>query len=130
MPGDPRFIDKVAPTKLWAQTEPGSFLPLDVIKGADRLRAHLPIAGSLSVIGQLDYGVLARPAQIPFLLRHYPKAVAGKPEELNRLRCAQTRMEIMPEFASDHMVLTVLRNGKPLAGATINTVDVNLVGMN
>ena len=79
-----------------------AFVPLDVIKGADRLRAHLPIAGSLSVIGQLDYGVLARPAQTPFLLRHYPKAVAGKPDELNRLRPrAETRLEIMSQFASD-----------------------------
>ncbi len=24
-PADPRFIDKVAPTKLWVQTEPGNF---------------------------------------------------------------------------------------------------------
>src|ERR1700675_825436 len=73
--GDPRFIDKVAATQLWAQTEPGTFRPLAVTKGADRLRAPLPIAGSLSVIGVLDYGVLARPLATPFLLRHYPKAV-------------------------------------------------------
>ena len=80
--GDPHYIDKVAATKLWMQTEPGNFQPLPVAKGADRLRAHVPIDSTLSVIGVLDYGVLAQP---PFLLRHYPKGVAGKPEEINRL---------------------------------------------
>lgn len=127
--GDPCYIEKVAATKLWAQTEPGKFKLLEVTKGADRLRAHLPIAGSLSVIGVLDYGVLARPAQTPFLLRHYPKAVAGPAEEVNRLQPRrETRFEIVPEFAADHVLLTVLHEGKPLAGATINTVDINLVG--
>jgi Protein of unknown function (DUF3386) len=127
--GDPRFIDKVAPTKLWVQAEPGSFRPVEVIKGADRLRAHVPVAGSVAVIGELDYGVLARPAQTPFLLRHYPKAVAGKPDELNGLRRREeTQLEIMPQFASDHVLLTALRDGEPLAGAKIQTVDVNLVG--
>ncbi|MBI2826938.1 MAG: DUF3386 family protein [Planctomycetia bacterium] len=127
--GDPRYIDKVASTQLWAQTEPGTFRPLAVAKGADRLRAHLPIAGSLSVIGVLDYGVLARPLQTPFLLRHYPKAVAGKPDEVNRLRPrSETRLEIVPRFEDERVLLTVLRDGRPLAGATIHTVDVNLVG--
>jgi hypothetical protein len=125
--GDPRYIDKVAATKLWLQTEPGSFRPLEFTKGADRLRAHVPIEGTLSVIGVLDYGVL--PRQPPFLLRHYPKGVAGKPEEVNRLQPrAETRFEIVPRFDSDHVALTVLREGRPLAGVKLNTVDVNLVG--
>ena len=81
--GDPRYIDKVAATRLWAQVEPGSFRPLEVAKGRDRLRAHLPIQGNLAVIGELDYGVLARPGQTPFLLRHYPKAVAGNAAAIN-----------------------------------------------
>src|SRR5438552_3873780 len=40
--GDPRFIDKIAHTKLWAQTHPGKFEPLNVHKTPDRLRALLP----------------------------------------------------------------------------------------
>jgi len=127
--GDPRYIDKVAPTKLWLQAEPGSFRPLEVAKGADRLRAHLPIGGNVAVIGLLDYGVLARPGQVPFLLRHNPKAVAGDAETLNKLQSRpETRLEIMPRFDGDHVELTVLRDGRPLADATINSVDVNLVG--
>ena len=75
--GDPRYIDKVAATRLWLQTGAGEPQELAVTKGADRLRAHLPIHGSAAIFGILDYGVLARPAQTPFLLRHYPKACAG-----------------------------------------------------
>jgi len=127
--GDPRYIEKVAPTQLWSQTTPGKFTQLEVIKQADRLRARLPLAGSLSVIGQLDYGVLARPLQPAFLLRHYPKAVAGKPDELNQLKPREeTRFEIVPKFEEDRVVLTVLLAGKPLPGVTVTTVDVNLVG--
>ena len=127
--GDPRYIDKVAPTKLWLQAEPGSFQALDVTKGRDRLRAHLPISGNVAVIGQLDYGVLARPGQVPFLLLHHPKAVAGAPDAINKLQPrAETRLEIMPKFSGDHVELTVLRDGQPLPDATINSVDVNLVG--
>src|SRR6516225_7751346 len=84
--GDPVFVDKISGTALWVQSAPGKFRPLKVVKGADRLRAHLPATGSLAVIGRCDYGVLARPKQTPFLLRHYPKAIAGKPAELNRLK--------------------------------------------
>src|SRR5437667_12611554 len=75
--GDPRFIDKVAQTQLWLQAAPGKFEPLKAHKGSDRLRALLPASGSLTVIGVCDYGVLARPMQPAFLLRHYPKAMAG-----------------------------------------------------
>ena len=43
--GDPRYIDKVAATRLWLQTGAGEPRELVVTKGADRLRAHLPIHG-------------------------------------------------------------------------------------
>src|SRR5580693_5905297 len=82
--GDPKFVAKIAHTKLWIQTRPGEFRELPVRQAADRLRAALPAGRSLSVVGECEYGVLARPNQTPFLLRYYPKAVAGNPDELNR----------------------------------------------
>src|SRR5436189_6150693 len=57
--GDPRFIDKIAHTQLWAQSTPGQFQPLQVHRTADRLRAFLPPSGSVSLIGVCQYGVLA-----------------------------------------------------------------------
>src|SRR5437588_3950573 len=82
--GDPRFIAKIAHTELWLQTAFGNFEPLKVHQTPDRLRAWLPYTGSLVVAGKCRYGVLARPDQTPFLLRHFPKAIAGNPDELNK----------------------------------------------
>src|SRR5271170_2574403 len=83
--GDPKFIAKIAHTKLWIQTRPGEFRELPVRQAADRLVASLASDRSMAVVGRCEYGVLARPNQTPFLLRYYPKAVAGNRDELNRL---------------------------------------------
>ena len=64
--GDPRFIPKIAHTKLWIQTKPGEFRELKVQAGADRLRAILPAGESIGIVGECRYGVLSRPKQPPF----------------------------------------------------------------
>jgi len=97
--GDPRFIDKIASTKLWLQTKPGSFEALKVHQTPDRLRALVPSNGSIAVIGECTYGVLARPKATPFRLRHYPKAIAGRPEEIRALQARPASVE--EEVASD-----------------------------
>src|SRR5438132_12641785 len=58
--GDPKFVEKIAGTKLWAQTAPGKFHTLEIRKENDRLRAFLPSSPALSVAGQCQYGVLTR----------------------------------------------------------------------
>ena len=124
--GDPRYIDKVAGAKFSIQTVPGEFRPLVMQKMADRLRGHVPIEGTLMVSGQLDYGVLTRPMLAPFLLRHYSKAVAGKPEEINRLAAHGVPLEIVATFEPEAVVLTALVDGKPMSNATFTTVDTDL----
>jgi hypothetical protein len=114
--GDPQFIGKIAHTRLWAQTSPGSFQPVPAHKGADRLRAPLPAARSLVVVGACEYGVLSR--KTPFLLRHFPKAVAGTPEELNRMKpFDKVPLEIVAQVQEDGIRLAALREGKPLPNA-------------
>ena len=123
--GDPKFVAKVAHTDLWLQAEPGKFTPLTVNRGTDRLRAYLPTSQSVSVVGQCEYGVLKR--EKSFLLRYYPKAVSGKPDEVEKLtRREQIPLEIMPTFAKDSITLTVLRDGKPLANTLLTTIDSDL----
>jgi hypothetical protein len=127
--GDPRFVDKIAGTKLWLQTRPGVFQPLAVHKGADRLRAPVPAGGPVSVVGVCEYGVLARPGSSPFLLRHYPKAIAGKPDALNAMKPADlpgVAFEIVAAVASDQIRLTAVRQGTPLKGVVFHTVDSDL----
>jgi hypothetical protein len=135
--GDPRFIAKIAHTRLWAQSRPGEFQELTVRAGADRLRATLPAVQSLSVMGECQYGVVARPGQTAFLLRYYPKAVAGRASLLNRLKSkTEIPFEIQPAFDDDErrdgksqggrIRLKALRNGKSIAGAVFTAIDVNL----
>ncbi len=123
--GDPKFVAKVAHTELWLQDEPGKFVPLTVNRGTDRLRAYLPSGKTVSVVGRCEYGVLKR--EKPFLVRYYPKAVSGKPDEVAKLsRHESIPLEIMPTFAKDSLTLTVLRDGKPLANTMLTTIDSDL----
>jgi hypothetical protein len=125
--GDPRFVDKIAGTRLWMQTTPGKFQELHVQKGPDRLRALVPVSGSVVVVGRCDYGVLARPGQTPFLLRHYPRAMAGSPDALNAMRPHEhTPLEIVARLDGDRIHLTALRHGKPVPRAVFHTVDSSL----
>jgi hypothetical protein len=137
--GDPRLIGKVAHTKLWVQARPGEFRELVVHPGTDRLRAVLPADRSLVVVGECQYGVLARPNQTPFLLRYYPKAVTGIAGELNRMTPRrEIPFEIRATFENDgrdktrgadsHGVirLSALRDGRPVPNAVFNAIDSDL----
>jgi hypothetical protein len=64
------------------------------------------------------------------LLRHYPKAVSGSPDQLNLLpRCDKVPLEIMATFDGDRVRLVALRDGKPLPAAVFETIDANLAGV-
>lgn len=124
--GDPTFINKIAHTQLWQQTIPGKFTPLRAHKRDDRLRAPLPGSDSVVVVGKCEYGVL--PRKTPFLLRHFPKAMAGVPAELNRMKpFAGVPLEITAHIEGDIVRLTALKDGKPLAGAVFIIITRDLV---
>ncbi len=146
-PGDPKFVPRVARTRLWVQARPGEFRELPVHAAADRLRAPLPSDRSFVVVGACEYGIVARPKQTAFLLRYYPKAVAGVAEELNRM---QPRREIPFEIRatfeggprsagsasgtgptpgvgpSGAVRLVALRDGRPIPGAVFMAVDPDM----
>jgi Protein of unknown function (DUF3386) len=125
--GDPRFLDKIAATQLWLQKTPGTFEPLTVHRAPDRLRAWVPASGSLVVVGRCDYGVLARPKQTPFLLRHFPKALAGNPTELNRMKPhGRLPLEVVATCDGDQLRLVALKDGQPVPRAEFVTVDASL----
>ena len=123
--GDPRFIGKVAGTRLWMQQESGTFVPLKPQLGTDRLRAYLPSEGAVSVTGVCEYGVLER--EVPFLLRYYPKAISGTTEEIHAFKPhEQMSLEIMTTIVGDAISLTLLDHGKPVPNAVFTTVDDDL----
>ena len=78
------------------------------------------------VVGQLDYGVLGGSPGPAFLLRHYSKAVAGKPDEVNRLSAKGTNVEIVASFEPERVVMTALLGGRPMPNTVFTTVDMNL----
>ncbi|MBM4067519.1 MAG: DUF3386 family protein [Planctomycetes bacterium] len=124
--GDPIFINKIAHTQLWLQATPGKFTPLQTHKRPDRLRAPMPGSESIAIIGKCEYGVL--PRKTPFLLRHYPKAMAGVPSELNRMKPFDgVPLEIAAQVNGDSVRLTALRDGKPLADAVFIIITRDLV---
>ncbi|MFO1045318.1 MAG: DUF3386 family protein [Planctomycetaceae bacterium] len=123
--GDPKFVAKIAQTELWRQDQPGKLIPLPVKAGTDRLRGYLPSGQAVSVVGRCEYGVLKRDKS--FLLKYYPKAVSGKPEDLEKLtRHEAIPLEIMPRFSSDSVTLTVLHDGRPVPNTVVTTVDADL----
>ena len=125
--GDPRFIDKIASTKLWVQSKPGTFEPLKVHPTPDRLRALVPSSGSIGVIGECTYGVLARPKAAPFLLRHYPKAVAGRAEDIRALRDKpEIPFEILLSTNGKQMQFIATRRGKTIPDAKFIAIGVDL----
>ncbi len=125
--GDPKFVDRIASTRLWLQAEPGEFTELVLQKEADHLRATVPASGSLAIVGACEYGVIARPGQTPFLLRHFPKAVAGSPEKVNAFKPRSEHvLEIIPTFEADRIKLAVSRRGAPIPGALFHAVDADL----
>lgn len=126
--GDPRFIDKIAHTKLWLQQKPGAFEPLTVREAPDRLRASIPTGGSASVIGECTYGVLAR-KNGAFLLRHYPKAISGAVKDIHALHLKkEIPFEIQLREAGDGLEFIAHRDGKPIANAEFWSVASDLKG--
>jgi len=127
--GDPRYIDKIAHTKLWQQVKPGQFEALTVQKTTDRLRALVPTSGATSIVGECTYGVLGRPKQTAFLLRHFPKAVEGRAEEIAALTPKkEIPFEIVMRSIDGELEFTALRHGKPITDATFFTVALDLKG--
>jgi hypothetical protein len=81
----------------------------------------------MMVVGECRYGVLARPKQTPFLLRYFPKAMAGSLAELNAMKpYGKLPLEIVATIDGDSLRLTALRDGKPLPKAEFTTVDAKL----
>ncbi len=122
--GDPRFVEKVEHTRLWYLVD-SNWEPLNLMAAVDRLRAPLPALKTVAVVGQCQYGVLTR--EVPFLLRYYPKSVAGSVEEINQLApSGRVALEIMPTFEKDGVSLVLLKNGKPVPKVVFTTIDDDL----
>lgn len=81
----------------------------------------------MAVVGFCEYGVLTRPGEPPFLLRYYPKAIAGKPDEVNQFqRRSDAPLEIMSTIDANTISLVALADGRPVPNAVFHLVDSDL----
>ena len=78
--------------------------------------------------GECEYGTLKR--EVTFLLRYYPKGIAGKPEQINQFKPHdQVPVEIMSTVNDGSITLVLLDHGKPVPNAVFTTCDDNLVNV-
>lgn len=129
--GDPKYTAKIAMTRLFVQeaSKPGEFREVKVHQGTDRLKARVPAMGegeAISVVGECNYGVLARPNQTPFLLRYYPKAIAGAPEQIAKLKPRGQAYEVIATPKDGGLAIHLLHDGKPVPDVEFTTVDSDL----
>src|SRR5262249_13760348 len=122
--GDAKLIDKITPTGLRVVSSWGEAGELKVHKVAHRLRAILPPSGSVTLIGECEHGVLARPSQTPFLLRYYPKAISGSLRDLNHLSpTGKTPVEIVGTIDNDSLQLGLVRGDQPVPDTEFTILD-------
>ena len=105
-------IEKLESTKLFVRDSGGKDVPIEWKKGEACYEAKVPGAGSRSVFGITEYGVMQKGDSKPFRLVYFPKAVigaTGKPvgEPL--------KVEIVLSMAGGKTRFQVLSGGKPAA---------------
>ncbi len=121
-PGETGLIGKVAHVKAWLRRPTGERSELALQErieetSASRM-AEIPVAGSFALEAICDYGVLTR-GDATFLLQYYAKHISlGAASDLNSLaRADSLALDIVPQSASAGLVLQVLFEGQPVAGA-------------
>ncbi len=121
---DPALLDKIARAEVWAIGGRAEPKLLSLTKGKDALEAELDEpARQATVILRHKYGVVAKGGE-PFLLNYYAKTYPfALPGTWRAVKDAERLpLEIVPSLTEGKTVLSVLWNGKPLAGATVTVV--------
>ena len=119
-PDDPELLNKVAKLKLWQFAPDGRATELKTAKDADSLVADA-VEGANPLFGiSHEYGVLARGDET-FLLMYHAKSLPSSDPETWRAAANVTKLpfEIVPSAAADKTLLTILWQGKPLAGSVV-----------
>ena len=114
------FPEKLAKIKLWSRSADGkqSEVATKGIDTEDRVGLIGPLKDDKSPVLQTSqqYGIYGTA-----LLKYHAKHVRGKtPEEINGAGTSkELKLEIVPKEKGDEVELTVLWDGKPLAGAEV-----------
>jgi uncharacterized GH25 family protein len=113
-------IAKIAGIKLQMRDAAGKDSPLTATRDANALAVNVPGKGRRIVFGSIDYGVLQRGDDKPFMLRYHPKAILGATDSSKIGE--KLPVEVVAILANGKVRFQVLAKGKPLADAEVNVI--------
>lgn len=116
-PDEGVMIDKIANLQLHAADAKGSIVDVKHAKAAHALTATVP-AGTQVVFGKLNYGVLAKGKNPPFVLYYYPKAVLGESKAIGE----KLPIEVLTVGKAGELRFQVLARGKALTAAEVSVL--------
>ena len=117
---DPDLLDRLQGLAVWQLDGPAAPKEVSVAKGEESLTAGIEAAPSSLFVLSHDYGVISR-GEETFLLCYYAKTgpVLGDPA-WTKIDCQKlARLDLIPEGQGDKLVVKVLWQGKPAAGAEV-----------
>jgi uncharacterized GH25 family protein len=120
------LLDKIATIKVWTRSAKENSQPLKVTKKVEgnggALVASIP-AGAKAASAHINYGVLDRKGD-KFLLQYHAKYLDVSSADWKALaRDEALKLEIVPEAADKGFTLSVLFQGKPVAGSEVVIFD-------
>lgn len=113
-------IAKIAGIKLQVRDAAGKDTALTATKDANALSVNVPGKGRRIVFGSIDYGVLQRGDDKPFMLRYHPKTILG-PADSSKVG-EKLPVEVVAVLADGKVRFQILSKGKPLAEAEVNVI--------
>lgn len=120
-PDDPDLLKKVKSPQMWWRNAAGVLEPIFLHTGDDSLEGKLPEAGAAATYGLSQvYGAMTRGKET-FLLKYHAKAYGSSdPATWKAVAKADALpLEIVPLPQAGQLGLSVLWQGKPLAGALV-----------
>jgi len=126
-PDRDELLDKISHAKIHVRCMKSEPKPIALKKSGEgdaaELTAPTDLSGPASLEATCDYGVYDLHTG-PVLLQYYAKAIqAPSAAEVGQLGPAQSlALDIIPSCASDKLTATVLWQGKPLTGASVQVI--------
>jgi hypothetical protein len=125
-PDSADLLDKLGAIKVWGRTADGKPANVSVVKkelgSGGALVGSLP-AGVASLSSHIHYGVLTRREQT-FQLQYHAKYLDfASPSWKTLARDEKLNFDIVPDVSGKQTTLTVLFQGKPVAGAEVIIFD-------
>jgi uncharacterized GH25 family protein len=115
-------IAKIAGLTLTGRFADGKHAPVPCKKGHHCLVAELGLVDPRVVFGSLDYGVIQRGENKPYLLKYHPKAVLPGTDEKMATLGEKAAVELVPVLTREGLHLKFLAAGRPVPEAEVTVL--------